>query len=183
LGIGPTTKRVADKIGSFDKTGMLVAAIIAMRIDLLKNFLAGLLLGGGLCMAQAQTDTNYTIDWFKVAGGGGTSSNGQYSISGTIGQYDAGVQMSSDSYSLTGGFWSIYALQTPGAPILTVTSVSNTVVVSWTSFATNYVLVQNLNLATTNWVLSDYPITTNGDTVSITITSPPPGNLFFRLKD
>ena len=154
-----------------------------MRTDLFKNFLAGFLLGGGLCMAQAQNLQNYSIDWFKVAGGGGTSSNGQYSISGTIGQYDAGEPMVSYNYSLTGGFWSIYALQTPGAPILTVASVSNTVVVSWSSFATNYVLVQNSDLATPTWTTSEYPITTNGDTVSITITSPPPGELFFRLKD
>ena len=155
---------------------MLIAAIVAVK----KNFLVVLLLGGGLCMAQAQS---YSIDWFKIAGGGGTSSNWPYSVSGTIGQHDADEPMSSYNYSLTGGFWSIYALQTPGAPILVVTGGSNTVVVSWSLFATNFVLVQNSDSTTTNWTTSGYPITTNGDTVSITITSPPPGNLFFRLKD
>ena len=33
--------------------------------------------------AFAQT---YSIDWYKVAGGGGTSTGGVYSVSGTIGQ-------------------------------------------------------------------------------------------------
>ena len=35
----------------------------------------------------------YSIDWYSVDGGGGTSTNGQYSISGTIGQPDAGAMI------------------------------------------------------------------------------------------
>jgi hypothetical protein len=49
---------------------------------------------------------NYAIDFYSIAGGGGTSSGGIYSISGTIGQADAGV-LTSANYSLVGGFWSI----------------------------------------------------------------------------
>jgi hypothetical protein len=151
-----------------------------------KTLLLGLLLGG-LCVAQAQS---YSIDWFRVAGGGGTSTgtsiDGTYQVSGTIGQHDAGEPMTGgdySQYSLTGGFWSIYALQTPGAPTLTVAlGGPHSVVVSWSLTATNFVLVQNSDLTVTNgWTPSVYPITTNGDVESITITSPPPGNLFFRL--
>jgi hypothetical protein len=61
---------------------------------------------------------------------------------------------------------------------------TNTVVVSWPSPSTDFVLEQNSDLTVTNgWIPSSYPITTNGAIESITITSPPPGNLFFRLKD
>ena len=159
---------------------MLDATIAAVK----KSLLLGLLLGGGLCMAQAQS---YSIDWFKVAGGGGTSTGSVYQISGTIGQHDASESLTGGDYAVTGGFWSIYALQTPGAPLLSVTlGGPNTVVVSWSLSATNFVLMQNPDLTVTNgWTLSTYPITTNGDTVSITITSLPPGNLgnlFFRLS-
>ena len=35
----------------------------------------------------------YSIDWYKVAGGGGTSTGGVYAVSGTIGQHDAGGPM------------------------------------------------------------------------------------------
>ena len=35
----------------------------------------------------------YSINWFKVAGGGGTSAGGAYQVSGTIGQPDAGGPM------------------------------------------------------------------------------------------
>ena len=63
---------------------------------------------------------SYTIDWSKIAGGGGTSTGGVYSVSGTIGQPDASGAMSGGNYSLTGGFWAAYAVQTPGAPYLSV---------------------------------------------------------------
>ena len=74
----------------------------------------------------------YSIDWYKIAGGGGTSTNGQFSITGTIGQPDANGAMSGGSYSLSGGFWSLVSVvQTAGAPMLTITHTGNTVTVSW----------------------------------------------------
>ncbi|HWN96366.1 MAG TPA: hypothetical protein VNT99_15150, partial [Methylomirabilota bacterium] len=54
-----------------------------------------------LTSARAQS---YSIDWFTIDGGGGTSTGGVYSVSGTIGQPDAGT-MSGGNYSLAGGFW------------------------------------------------------------------------------
>lgn len=51
--------------------------------------------------AQAQS---YAIPWWTVDGGGGTSAGGGYTLSGTVGQPDAGV-MTGGGYSLTGGFW------------------------------------------------------------------------------
>jgi len=92
--------------------------------------------------------------------------------------------MTSGQYSLTGGFWSaITAIQTPGVPLLTITlnPQFSTVTVSWPSSATNFVLQQNLDLTTPNWVTSGLPVTTNGAIESVTI-SPPTGNLFLRLK-
>src|ERR1017187_4895147 len=62
----------------------------------------------------------YSIDWYKVSSGGGTSTGGVYSVSGTIGQPDASGAISGGNYSLTGGFWALYAVQTPGAPLLTI---------------------------------------------------------------
>ena len=46
----------------------------------------------------------YSIDWYKVSGEGGMSSNGHYSVSGTVGQPDASGTMTGGGYSLTGGF-------------------------------------------------------------------------------
>ncbi|MGA2789032.1 MAG: hypothetical protein ABSF60_16050 [Verrucomicrobiota bacterium] len=127
---------------------------------------------------------SYSINWSKVAGGGGTSAGGAYQVSGTIGQHDAGGLMTGGNYSLTGGFWSIITVvQTPGAPLLSVSFNYQPpgVTVSWPVSATNYVLQQNSALSTANWTPVGLPITTNGAILSVTI-SPPAGNLFFRLE-
>jgi hypothetical protein len=132
---------------------------------------------GGPIFAQ-----QYSIAWFKVAGGGGTSSNAQYIVNGTIGQPDASVAMTGGSYSVTGGFWSLYAVQTPGAPLLTIRLTgANSATVSWPSVSTGFVLQQNASLTTTNW--SDFAGTTNDDGVTKSVNIPSTaGNLFFRLK-
>ena len=124
----------------------------------------------------------YSMDWYKVSGGGGTSSNGQYNISGTIGQQDAGGPMAGGGYSLTGGFWALISVvQTVGLPDLIITHVGNNAIVSWPATG-SYTLQQNSNLALSGgWSASGYSVTTANGTNSITIT-PPTGNLFFRLK-
>lgn len=145
--------------------------------------LFGLLVPG---LSQAQ---GYSIAWYKIAGGGGTSSgtNGSsvYSLSGTIGQQDASSAMSGRSYSVTGGFWSlVQVVQTAGAPNLTITHSGSSVIVSWPNTG-NYTLQQNSNLALpAGWATSGYPIAPNSPTGSnsITITAPV-GNLFFRLAN
>ena len=53
-------------------------------------------------MASAQP---YSLDWYTIDGGGGTSAGGVYQISGTIGQHDAGTTLASDTFVLVGGFW------------------------------------------------------------------------------
>jgi len=47
----------------------------------------------------------FSIDWYTVDGGGGTSTGGGFVLSGTIGQPDAGPVMSGGTFTLTGGFW------------------------------------------------------------------------------
>ena len=132
---------------------------------------------------------NYSIDWYKISGGGGTSTSAplsgiNYSVTGTIGQADASGTMSGGGYSLIGGFWSLISVvQTAGLPNLTIMHGGNTVTVSWPDTSTNsYALQQNTNLAVpSGWTPSSYTISTNNGTCSITITSPA-GNLFFRLS-
>ena len=130
--------------------------------------------------AQAQS---YSIDWYKIAGGGGTSAGAAYQVSGTTGQHDAGGPMAGGGYSLTGGFWALISVvQTPGTPNLTITFVApNSVKVSWPDTG-SYTLQQNGTLAGGSWTTSGYGITTSNGTNSITVT-PPTGNLFFRLHN
>jgi hypothetical protein len=137
-----------------------------------------LLLFIALASARAQ---NYSIDWHTIDGGGGASTGGVYSVSGTIGQPDAGT-MSGGSYSLAGGFWGIIsAVQTPGAPLLTIyPTTGNRAVVSWPSPSTGFTLQQNANLNTASWVTPLEAVADNG-TNKFIIVSPPMGNRFYRL--
>ena len=49
----------------------------------------------------------HSVHWSTVDGGGGSSSSGAYTLSGTLGQHDAGPAqgMSGGNYHLEGGFW------------------------------------------------------------------------------
>ena len=136
-----------------------------------------------LVLASTASAQTYSIDWFTVDGGGGTTTGGMYAVSGTIGQPDASGAMTGSNYSLTGGFWALISVvQTPGAPLLTITlnPQLSTINVSWPSPSTGWTLQQNSDLTTTSWSTSS-GISDNGTIKSITITSPA-GNLFFRLS-
>jgi hypothetical protein len=70
-------------------------------LSLLLLFIAGALIGVGSASALA----GYSLDWWTVDGGGTTSSTGgNYSLGGSIGQPDAGTS-SGGTYTLDGGFW------------------------------------------------------------------------------
>ncbi len=48
---------------------------------------------------------SYDLSWWTVDGGGGTSTGGGFTLSGTLGQPDAGTAATGGEYSLAGGFW------------------------------------------------------------------------------
>jgi hypothetical protein len=139
--------------------------------------LAMLLLGP----SSAQAQTNYAIDWSTIDGGCGTSTGNGFTVSGTIGQHDAGA-MSGGNYRLQGGFWGIIAaVQTEGAPVLTIfRTATNTAVVCWPSPSTGWNPQQNGVLNTANWVTPPESINDNG-TNKFIIVSPAAGNRFYRL--
>src|SRR5437868_3641816 len=118
------------------------------------------------CSSQFSTARaqSYSIDWYKIAGGGGTSTGSVYSITGTIGQADAGGPMTGGNYSLTGGFWALSAVQTPGAPTLLITSSGNNAVLFWSANTVGFVLEHNNSLVgSSGWtVVSTAPIGING---------------------
>jgi hypothetical protein len=130
--------------------------------------------------ASGQT---YSIDWFTIDGGGGTSTGGVYSVSGTIGQPDAG-HMAGGNFTLDGGFWGIIAaVQSPGAPLLRVVRTStNTVVVAWPAPSTGFSLQENSDLKTTAWSGITNTVNVIGSENQI-IVAPPLGNRFYRLKN
>src|ERR1035437_5333996 len=146
----------------------------------MKNYLrtSCVMIAGWLLALPTLHAQSYSIDWFKIAGGGGTSTGGVYSVSGTIGQHDAGNAMTGGSYSLTGGFWSLISVvQTVGAPLLTITYSGNQAIVSWSPSVTGWTLQTNNNLVTGTW--GNYLGAVSNNRLT---NSPSRGNLFFRLK-
>ena len=138
-----------------------------------------MILAAGFCGAVPPT---YSINWYKVAGGGGASTGATYQVSGTIGQQDAGAPMTGGNYSLTGGFWSIIAVQTPGAPLLTIVHTGNGVTVSWQAVTGFNTLLQTPSLNPSNWTTNTGTINSSGGTNSVIIT-PATGNLYLRLRN
>src|SRR5450756_586009 len=105
----------------------------------MKTILA--LFGFASVLVNSALAQSYSIDWFTIDGGGGTSTGGVYSVSGTIGQPDAGAS-SGGNYSLIGGFWgAVIPVQTPGAPTLFIQNLQNgDVKVTWLSNTPVFVL-------------------------------------------
>src|ERR1700689_3083273 len=108
-----------------------------------RKFIIPLLLAMSAVHAQ-----QYSIDWYKISGGGGTSTNGQLAVTGTIGQPEAGMAMSGGNFFLTGGFWSLISVvQTLGSPTLALTHSGNNITISWPSSSSGFTLQQNSDLS------------------------------------
>ena len=123
-----------------------------------------LLLLFGLLLPALGFAQQYTIGWYKIAGGGGASSGGVYSVNGTIGQPDAGA-MSGNGYTLEGGFWSVLAtVQGSGPPPLTIQpTATNTIVISWPANAGDWVLQESATGAAGTWSnVSTPPVLVDG---------------------
>ena len=133
--------------------------------------LAALIVVAGAVQAWGQ----YAIDWQTIDGGGGASTGGVYSVSGTIGQPDAG-SMNGGQFTLHGGFWGIIAaVQTEGAPYLTVVRSNSTVTVSWPLPATGWLLHATTNLVAGGSVWTEIPPPYQTNSANAQFTEPAPG--------
>jgi hypothetical protein len=139
------------------------------------------LLATALCgMLQAQ---DFSLDWFGLAGGGGSSFSGELELSATIGQPEAG-EMTGGDFAIIGGFWSIVtAVEAPGQPSLSVSLAEGTVIISWPeSESRDFGLEEAGVLAdpSSPWIpVNAIPEVSNGTkTVRLPLA---PGNHFYRL--
>jgi hypothetical protein len=144
--------------------------------------LTGLIFAAAAMLLVSSTRAqNYSIDWYTIAGGGGTSSGGNFSLSGTIGQ-PATATMSGGNFSLTGGFWSIISLvQTPGAPLLSVVLSGKNAIISWPETSGGFLLQDSQSLTSGTWSAAAGTLVTNGGVVSLTVSAAS-GYNFYRLQ-
>ena len=128
-----------------------------------------------LGLAAAAHAQSFVIDWSTVDGGGGASAGGVYTMSGTIGQPDAGT-LSGGSYSLTGGFWGVAAPPSAGAPRLFIQYSGGVANISWSPAPAGYVLQVNDTLNPASWANAPSGA---ANPVGVATTGPA---RFFRLK-
>jgi hypothetical protein len=85
--------------------------------------------------------------------------------------------LTNGQYSLTGGFWVLpSAVQVTGAPALSIAPAGPALAtISWTPATPGWLLQENVNLGTTNWINS-----VSGMTNPVTVPALPPRN-FYRL--
>lgn len=140
----------------------------------MKQIICGFVVTLAASVGWAQT---YAITSSTIDGGGGTSTGGVYSVSGTMGQPDAGGPMTNGAYAVTGGFWALpTVVQTPGAPLLAIAAAGvGQATISWSPNTPGFVLQETLSLAPTNWVNSP-----SGATNPIVVPATVPTK-FYRL--
>lgn len=80
------------------KTLFMTAAIVCLIL------LATSLIWTRIMAAPDSTTASFSLPWWTVDGGGGTSQGGSYVLRGTAGQPDA-TSSSGGTYTLKGGFW------------------------------------------------------------------------------
>jgi hypothetical protein len=174
----PSPQVVSSPVTTSEKSSKIQSAIKAAQSKICLKALALLAVLSATIAANSQS---YSIDWSTIGGGGGTSTGGVYSLSGTIGQAGAG-NMGGGNYTLVGGFWGILAaVQTRGAPLLTITVSGTNAIISWSSDSIGFVLEQNAALEPTNWTGVAQTPSDNGTTRSVTVQATV-GNRFYRLK-
>jgi hypothetical protein len=84
----------------------------------------GLLMGVGVMVVMATAvaiaagGTRFAVPWWTVDGGGGHSAGTRFGMTGTAGQPDAGVVMSSSRYTFSGGFWRGVVAAGPGGGVI-----------------------------------------------------------------
>ena len=125
----------------------------------------------------------FSIPWFTIDGGGGTSAGGTFTLSGTVGQAEAAPALVGGTFKLEPGFWSsVTVQQTPGAPTLKIQLVANGLaVISWPATVTGFVLEETASAGLPySWNNTTQPMV---DTVTEhTVTVPANGNKCFRLR-
>jgi hypothetical protein len=125
---------------------------------------------------------SYQINWSTFDAGSGTSSGGGFTLNGTAGQPSADGPISGGMFSVSGGFW----FPDPSGPLPHLAirlGGANTVILSWPSPSTGYVLQQTANMSAPDggWVDVTQTPVTNGSNKEVTL--PATGAFcLFRLK-
>lgn len=112
----------------------------------------------------------YQIDWSRIGGGGGQATGGVYAVSSTTGQSGSGVA-AGGPFALVSGYWALLgSLPTAGAPRLAIERFGDQVLVSWPTWAGDFILQETDSLdnyPAIEWKDVPPPYTTNGGRIFV----------------
>ncbi len=74
---------------------------------------------------HAVTASQFSIEPYVFSSGGSSSSNDRYSVTGTIGQVDAGETLTGDTFSIAGGFWNLLQVTDKNSALITISSLTH----------------------------------------------------------
>jgi hypothetical protein len=142
----------------------------------MKTALLTLLTFSLFSIASAQS---YDLSWFTIDGGGNVSTGATYSVTGTIGQPDAGT-LSGGSYSIVGGFWGIAGNSSAPiiVPILDIRLALSDVILSWAAPSTGFVLEQSSSLGPPVWTVVGATVFVVGDRNTVALPASSTTRLF-----
>ena len=123
----------------------------------MKNYIKASNIVAALMALPALHAQAFSIDRHLISGGGGTSADAIYQVSGDIGQPDADVAMTGDGYSVTGGYWSEELDHPVASPMTAHRTAGLALLVALADMATYWsgsspVTLTGINLVTTNGV-------------------------------
>ena len=124
------------------------------------------------CISTAHAQ--FAVDWSTTDAGGGARTGGVYTLSGTIGQPDAGT-LSGGQFTLQGGFWPGMVVPSTGeTPTLFINRSGHSVVISWSPATAGFQLEATTDVGGGVWTAAP-----TGNPVTLPITG---SAAFYRLK-
>ena len=148
-----------------------------------KTFYAAIACAATIITCSAQ---DFALEASAISAGGGQGSSSDFELAATIGQVDAG-SMSGGDFALDGGFWSIIAaVDTQGAPSLTISASGDQVTLSWpeagsAGFGLEVANALAISPETTTWTPVNATPQTNNGVVSVQLPLAE-GPQFYRLQ-
>jgi hypothetical protein len=122
----------------------------------------------------------FEVEYGGVGGGGGTSSGGDFVLTGGIGGIGDG-RSAGGAFTLEGGSLAMFmVVQTAGAPRLTLTRSGDDVIISWPVTAIGFGLEQTGDLTTPAWGGTGLTPVVVGEAYQVTVPANS-SSKFFRL--
>jgi hypothetical protein len=153
-----------------------------MKVPLISHQSLGLLIAFLLFAALISVQAQYSSPRQSFTTIGAASTGGAYSLHSAVGVTGAGAPAAGETFSVQSSPWNVFVVETPGAPLLSVTRSNNAVVISWPRPADGFLLEETSSLEPpVSWSPTMQTYVTNTTTISVTV-SLPVGNRFYHLK-